>query len=295
MDRFQALEIFRTVVEQGGFTAAARKLNMSPSAATKNITSLEEHLGVQLLNRSTRSIALTDHGRRFYDAAIAVLSRLEEAETELRDSNSVARGRVRIVMPPSFGRVTFTPELPAFLEANPGVSLDVHFTDTPVDMIKEGFDLAVRSREQEDSQLIQRILHRGPMVTVASPDYIARHGTPQTPQDLSRHRCITGVFGSEWRFRTPEGDEERVLVNSSVVLRSGDNVREGAVAGLGLAQSTWWLFRKDLAEGRLVRVLKAYEREAVPISVFYPAKRNVPRKVSVVIDFLIRISGDKPL
>ena len=294
MDRFQALQIFRTVVEQGGFTAAARKLNMSPSAATKNITSLEEHLGVQLLNRSTRSLALTDHGRNFYEAAVAILTRLDEAESHVRDANSTARGQVRIVMPPSFGRVTFTPELPAFLQENPGISLDVHFSDRPVDMIKEGFDLAVRSREQEDSQLIQRILHRGPMVTVASPAYLAEHGVPDAPQDLSRHRCITGVFGSDWRFRTPDGGEERIQINSSVILRSGDNVREGAVAGLGVAQSTWWLFRKDLAEGRLIRILEPFEREAVPISVFYPAKRNVPRKVSLVIDFLVRISGARP-
>ena len=293
MDRFQALQIFRMVVEQGGFTAAARKLNISPSAATKNITSLEVHLGVQLLNRSTRSIALTDHGRSFYEAAVAILTRLDEAENGLRDANSAARGLVRIVMPPSFGRVTFTPELPAFLDENPGITLDVHFADTPVDMIKEGFDLAVRSREQEDSQLIQRILHRGPMVTVASPAYLAQHGAPQSPGDLAGHRCITGVFGSEWRFRTPDGGEERVQIDSAVILRSGDNVREGAVAGVGIAQSTWWLFRKDLAEGRLVRILEPFEREAVPISVFYPAKRNVPRKVSRVIDFLLRISGER--
>ena len=112
MDRFQALQIFRAVVEQGGFTAAARKLNMSPSAATKNITSLEDHLGAQLLNRSTRRIALTDHGRAFYAAAVTILSSLEDAESSVRDANSTASGLVRIVMPASFGRVTFTPELP---------------------------------------------------------------------------------------------------------------------------------------------------------------------------------------
>ena len=291
MDRFQALQIFRTVVEQGGFTAAARKLNMSPSAATKNITSLELHLGAQLLNRSTRRIALTDHGRSFYEAAVAILTRLEEAETGVRDANTSARGLVRIVMPPSFGRVTFTPELSTFLEENPGITLDVHFRDTPVEMIKEGFDLAVRSREQEDSQLIQRILHRGPLVTVASPGYLAKYGVPKTPQELSGHRCITGVFGPEWRFRRADSSEERIPVTSSISLRSGDNVREGAVAGLGIAQSTWWLFRKDLAEGRLVRILEPYECEAVPVSVFYPAKRNMPRKVARVIDFLLRISG----
>ncbi len=294
MDRFQALQVFRTVVEQGGFTAAAQKLNISPSAATKNIAGLEAHLGAQLLNRSTRRIALTEHGRSFYEAAVAILSRLEEAEISVSEANSMARGLVRIAMPSSFGRVTFTPELPTFLDENPGITLDVHFSDVTVDLIKEGFDLAVRSREQEDSRLIQRILHRGPMVTVASPAYLARHGAPQTPQDLAGHRCITGVFGSEWRFRTQDGGEESVKITSAVILRSGDNVREGAVAGVGIAQSTWWLFRRDLAEGRLVRILGDFEREAVPISVFYPAKRNLPRRVSRVIDFLLRISAERP-
>ena len=294
MDRFQALHIFRTVVEQGGFTAGAHKLNISPSAVTKHIAALEAHLGAQLLTRSTRRIALTDPGQTFYKAAVAVLANLDEAETRVREANSTARGLVRLVIPSSFGRVTLTPELPAFLDENPGITLDVHFSDTRVDIIKEGFDLAVRSREQEDSRLIQRILHRGPMITVASPAYLARHGEPQTPQDLTGHRCITGVFGTEWRFRKRDGGEEAVKINSAIILRSGDNVREGAVAGVGLAQSTWWLFRKDLAEGRLVRILTPFEREAVPVSVFYPAKRNLPRRVSKVIDFLMRISADRP-
>ena len=294
VDRFQALQVFRTVVDQGGFTAAAQRLNLSPSAVTKIIMGLEAHLGAQLLTRSTRRIALTDQGRSFHEAAVAILAQLDEAEASVSEANSTARGLVRITMPSSFGRVTFTPELPNFLDENPGITLDVHFSDVTVDIIKEGFDLAVRSREQEDSRLIQRILHRGPMITVASPGYLARHGAPQTPADLARHRCITGVFGSEWRFRAIDGGELPVKITSAVILRSGDNVREAAVAGVGIAQSTWWLFRRDLSEGRLVRILGAFEREAVPISVFYPARRNLPRRVSRVIDFLMRISAERP-
>lgn len=291
MDKFQAMTVFKAVVDHGGFTAAARRLGISPSAATKNLTALEDELGVQLLNRSTRRIALTDTGRDFYQSCVEILGNLEEAETALRVKNKAAKGLVRIVMPYSFGRVTFTPELPAFFAQNPEISLDVHFSDDAVDIIKDGFDLAVRSRELEDSQLIQRVLHKGPVICVASPDYLARHGMPKSPQDLQAHDCIISNYGSEWRFRSADGSDLRVDVKSCVTLRNGDAVREAAVAGLGIAQSTWWLFRKDLQEGRLVPVLEAYERDAVPISVCYPARKHVPAKVATVLDFLKRITS----
>ena len=291
MDKFQAMTVFKSVVDHGGFTAAARRLGISPSAATKNLTALEDELGIQLLNRSTRRIALTDHGREFYQSCVEILGNLEEAEASLRAKNKAAKGLVRIVMPYSFGRVTFTPELPKFFKENPEISLDVHFSDDAVDIIKEGFDLAVRSRELEDSQLIQRVLHKGPVICVASPDYLKSHGLPQTPQDLANHDCIISNYGSEWRFSSPEGPEIRVDVKSVLTLRNGDAVREAAVSGLGIAQSTWWLFRKDLQEGHLVPVLEPFEREAVPISVCYPARKHVPQKVASVLEFLKRITS----
>lgn len=294
MDKFQAMLVFKAVVDHGGFTAAARKLNISPSAATKNITSLEDSLGAQLLSRSTRRINLTDYGRDFYQSCVSILEAVEEAESSVRAKNKAAKGLVRIVMPYSFGRVTFTPELPSFFAENPEISLDVHFSDEPLDIIKEGFDLAVRSRELEDSQLIQRVLHKGPLITVASPEHLARHGRPRIPQDLASRPCILSNYGDEWRFRNPDGTEARVAVQSALKLRNGDAVREAAVAGLGFAQSTWWLFRKDLQEGNLVAVLEDYERDAVPISVCYPARKHVPYKVARLLDFLTRITSDKP-
>jgi DNA-binding transcriptional LysR family regulator len=294
LDKFQAMLVFKAVVDHGGFTAAARKLNISPSAATKNITSLEDSLGAQLLSRSTRRINLTDYGRDFYQSCVAILDALEEAESAVRAKNKSAKGVVRIVMPYSFGRVTFTPELPSFFAENPEISLDVHFSDDPLDIIKEGFDLAVRSRELEDSQLIQRVLHKGPVITVASPEHLARRGTPQVPQDLATHPCIVGNYGVEWRFCAPDGADIRVPVQSVLTLRNGDAVREAAVAGLGVAQSTWWLFRKELQKGTLVPVLEDYERDAVPISVCYPARKHVPHKVARVLEFLTRITSARP-
>ena len=294
LGKLKAMMVFKAVVDHGGFTAAARRLSLSPSAATKNLTALEDELGVQLLNRSTRRIALTDHGREFYQSCTGILDSLEEAESALRANNKAAKGLVRIVMPYSFGRVTFTPELPVFFLENPEISLDVHFSDDAIDIIKEGFDLAVRSRELEDSQLIQRVLHTGPIICAASPAYLAAHGRPQEPQDLASHACIVGNYGSEWRFQSPKGPEIRVEVKSVIALHNGDAVREAAVAGLGVAQSTWWLFRKDLQDGKLEPVLEAYEREAVPISVCYPARKHVPQKVARVLDFLKRITSTRP-
>lgn len=296
VDKFQAMLVFKTVVEQGGFTAAAKKLDISPSAATKNITGLENYLGVQLFKRSTRGIALTDHGQEFYDSSLGILSSLEAAESTLREKHTSARGEVRIVVPYSFGRVTLAPELPRFLDENPEISLDIHFSDSdePPNLIKDGFDLAVLSREQKDSQLIQRVLHSGPVVTVATRDYIRRNGAPEKPEDLVHHNCIIGIYGADWRFKSPEGELIKVPVGGMLTIRNGDSMREAAAAGAGVAQATWWLFRKELEDGRLVRLLQTYEREAVPVSLYYPSKKHLSRRVAKVIEFLVRITGGRP-
>jgi DNA-binding transcriptional LysR family regulator len=149
----------------------------------------------------------------------------------------------------------------------------------------------VRTRELEDSQLIHRLLHKGPMITVASPEYLDRHGVPNSPDDLKSHKCIVGHYGSEWGFRGADERAIKVKVNSVITLRNGDAVREAAVAGLGIAQSTWWLFRKDLSEGRLRPILEPYEMDGVTISVCYPARKNIPRKVAKVLEFLTEITS----
>ncbi len=290
MDKFQAFVIFNTVVDHGGFSIAAKKLGMSASAVTKNIGRLEDDLGVMLFNRTTRQIALTDYGRAFHKHCVEILTALDEAESSIRQLGTAPSGRVRLVMPYSFGRVTFTPELPRFVERYPSISLDIHFSDEPVDMIKEGFDLAVLSRELDDSRLVRRILHVGPVIAVASPTYIARYGTPSVPQDLVTHQCIIGPYGSEWTFRHQD-QPISVRIAGSIALHNGDAVREAAVAGLGIAQSTWWLFRKELQQGTLIPVLSDYDREGVPISVLYPAKRHISRKTAAVLDFLKEITS----
>jgi DNA-binding transcriptional LysR family regulator len=291
LNKLQAIKAFTHVAERRGFTAAAKKLGMSASAVTKSIARLEDELGTQLFNRTTRRIALTDPGQAFYEHCTRILAELEDAETAVRESTASPKGRVRIVMPFSFGRVTFVPTLPLFCQRYPDIDLDINFSDRPVDMIQEGYDLAVRTGDLSDSRLVRRVLTKGPMLTVASPKYLAARGVPKRPEDLAQHHCILGRFGPEWSFRGKEGRSIDIRVTGKVSLWSGDAVREAAVAGLGIARSTRWLFRKDLEAGSVVSVLEDYAIDGVPVSVLYPAKRHMARKLAAVIEFLIEVTS----
>jgi DNA-binding transcriptional LysR family regulator len=291
LNKLQAIKAFTYVAERRGFTAAAKKLGMSASAVTKGIARLEDELGTQLFNRTTRRIALTDYGQDFYERCTRILADLEDAESAMRESSASPRGRVRAIMPFSFGRVTFVPALPGFYQRYPDITLDLSFSDRAVDLIEDGYDLAVRTGELSDSRLIRRVLTKGPMITVAAPKYIAAHGAPETPADLVKHNCILGRFGPEWTFQNADGTRFDIRIDGNLGIWSGDALREAAVAGLGIARSTHWLFRKDLEAGAVVTVLNAYAIDGVPVSVLYPAKRHMARKLAAVIEFLVEITS----
>ncbi len=290
MNKFMAISIFVRVAEQGGFTAAADKLGVSVSAVTKAVSRLEDQLGAQLFTRTTRQIKITDYGQDFYERCVAILSDLEDAEAALQTGASLPKGRVRVVLPFSFGRVTVMPELPRFLAEHPQIDLEVSFSDGPVDMIAEGYDVAVRTGDISDSRLNTRVLTRGPQVTVASPDYLKRMGIPEVPEDLGHHNCIVGRFGPEWSFRRQDGRRIVVRVQGNCIINSGDALREAAVAGLGIIQGTWWLMRKDLESGAVVPLLEDWADDGMPVSILYSANRHVPRKVRAFLDFLIAIT-----
>ncbi|WP_018699330.1 LysR family transcriptional regulator [Amorphus coralli] len=293
MNKFLAISVFTRVAENGGFTAAARKLGMSVSAVTKTVARLEDELGTQLFNRTTRQLSTTDYGQEFYERCVRILADLEDAELELQRGNVTPRGRVRAVVPLSFGRVTLVPELPAFFERYPDVALDLSFSDSnmPIDMIRDGLDVAVRTGNVSDSRLVTRLLTRSTQVTVASPDYLKRHGIPQQPSDLGQHNCIIGSrITPEWRFLDRQGEAITVKVHGNSTIESGDALREAAVCGLGIVQGTWWLFRKDLERGALHSILTDYTIDGAPISVLYAANRHIPKKVRVFIDFLVAIT-----
>ena len=290
MDKFMALAVFVRVVEHGGFTAATSKLGTSPSAVTKTIARLEDELGTQLFNRTTRRLAPTDYGQEFYERCVQVLSDLEDAEAQLRRGSAVTRGRIRAVVPFSFGRVTLVPELPRFFARFPEITIDISFSDEAVDLIAEGYDIAVRTGNITDSRLTTRLLTRGPQITFAAPAYLARHGEPTKPQDLRQHNCIVGRFGPEWSFRDPSGRPMKLRVSGNTVINSGDALREAAVAGLGIAQGTWWLVRKDLESGALKSLLTDWIPEGNPVSVLYPQQRHLPAKLRAFLDFLVEIT-----
>lgn len=290
MNKFMAISIFVRVAENGGFTAAAEKLGVSVSAVTKAVSRLEDELGAQLFTRTTRRIKITDYGQEFYERCQAILADLEDAEAALQTGARLPRGKVRVVLPFSFGRVTVVPELPRFFADYPEIELEVHFSDGPVDMVAEGFDVAVRTGNISDSRLNTRVLTRGAQVTVASPTYLAEFGTPSTPHDLHKHNCIVGRFGPEWSFRDSSGNRSVVRVSGNCIINSGDALREAALAGLGVVQGTWWLFRKDLESGAVVPLMEDWADEGMPVSILYSANRHVPRKIRAFLDFLISVT-----
>jgi DNA-binding transcriptional LysR family regulator len=291
MNKFQAITVFVRVAESGGFTAAASKLGMSISAVTKAIARLEDELGTQLFTRTTRQLRTTEFGQDFYERCVRILSDLEDAEIAVQRDNQALKGRVRAVLPFSFGRVTVVPELPVFCARHPDIMLDLNFSDGPVDIIGEGYDVAVRTGEIDDSRLTTRLLMKSVQVTVAAPSYLEKYGVPQTPEDLKNHNCIVGRFGSEWAFKRPEdGSRFSVRVQGNTVINSGDALREAAVAGLGIIQGTWFLARKDLERGAVQSILTDYALEGTPIALLYPANRHLPRKTRAFLDFLIEIT-----
>jgi DNA-binding transcriptional LysR family regulator len=290
MNKFQAINAFVRVAESGGFTAAANKLGLSASAVTKAIMRLENELGAQLFTRTTRQLRTTEFGQEFYVRCVRILADLEEAEIAVKRDNKAVKGRVRAVLPFSFGRVTVVPELPKFFKRYPEITLELNFSDGPVDIIAEGYDVAVRTGTVRDSRLTTRLLLKSVQVTAASPAYLKSRGTPKVPADLAQHNCIVGRFGPEWGFRRPDGRRFVVRVNGDTVINSGDVLREAAVAGLGIVQGTWWLLRKDLERGSLSSILTNYALQGTPIALFYPANKHLPQKTRAFLDFLIEIS-----
>ncbi len=280
---------FVRVAESGSFTSAAKQLGVSVSAVAKAVARLEEDLGTQLLARSTRRLALNDDGRNFYARCQQILNDIEDAEASVKAAGETPKGRLRMALPVLFGRLTFLPRVAEFHERYPDILLDLSFDDRPVDLIEQGLDIAVQVGNLNDSRCITRVLNHGPRVTAASPSYLKLHGEPKAPADLAAHNCIISNFGPAWPFNDGVNRIE-MLVRGNLVVTGGDALREAVLLGLGIAQSNWWTLRHDLAVGTLKELLEAYAVEGRPISIVYPPTRHVPRKLRVMIDFLVEIT-----
>jgi DNA-binding transcriptional LysR family regulator len=290
MDAAGEMAVFVRVVEEGGFSNAARTLGLSPSAVSKLVSRLEDRLGARLLNRTTRRLSLTDEGEAYYHRSSHILDEIEEAEQAISRSHAAPRGRLRVTAAAAFATNQMAPVLPEFLDRYPEVHLELSVGDRVVDLVEEGFDVGVRTGALEDSSLISRLLAEDHRTICATPAYLKRHGAPRAPADLAGHNCITWTGGhgalNDWPFEGPEGPYS-VRVRGNAEVNNGEALHEMALAGLGIAHMAEYRVAPDIRMGRLVPLLAHCHRFVrLPIHVVYPHRRHLSPKVRAFVDFL---------
>jgi DNA-binding transcriptional LysR family regulator len=292
----QEMAVFARVVAAGSLSAAARELGLSPALISRRLAALETRLGVRLINRTTRSLHLTEEGTSYYEACSRVLADVEEADASASAGRVEPRGALRVALPASFGHLHVAPLVPRFAERYPRIQLALSLSDRNVNLIEEGYDLAVRIAHLEESSLSARRLAPNRRVVCASPEYLERHGTPRTPEDLARHNClITNEFSTSWDYKDPDGRAGSVRVSGNYACDNWEVLREWAVAGLGIALKSTWDVHRLLAEGSLVEVCPGYAFHSdVAIYAVYPSRRFLPAKTRVFIEFLAETFGPEP-
>lgn len=291
MDRFTALRVFRQVAEQGSFAEAGRKLGLSPPAVSKNIAELEAHLGVRLINRTTRRMALTEEGKTYLEHVLRSLDALIEGETALSSARSSPVGTLRVSAPMTVALIRLSEAIPEFLSRHPDLRLELHLDDRRVDIIREGFDLAIRGYSNlEDSSLIARKLGVMSHVICATPSYFATHGKPQTPSDLTKLDHIRFPHGPNadiWEFRK-DGQIERIAVAARYSVSSSLAVRDALRASFGVSLIPRQYVETDLQEGRLETALDAWQTTEVTHYAVYPSRQHLAPKIRVFLNFLVR-------
>jgi DNA-binding transcriptional LysR family regulator len=288
MDRFLSMQAFSKVVEAGSFVRGAEKLGMSTTSVSRLIAELEEHLGTRLLQRTTRRLHLTDAGHRFIERATQLLTDLQEAEAEVGSATTTPRGRLRISVPLTFGVRHLANLFPRYRMKYPEVELEVHATDRRVDLIEEGFDLALRLSLEIPPTYVARRLTVVRLVVCAAPDYLKRHGTPRTPQDLAEHNCLTlpsGGFEGRWPLEGVDG-VVTVRVSGDFRADSGDLLRSAALAAQGIIMLPTFIIGDDLARGDLVPLLPKWRPPYTDAVIIYPTRRFVSAKVHTFTEFM---------
>lgn len=293
MEHFSALPIFVTVVECGSFSAAGQKLGLSKSAISKRITLLEQHLGIQLLQRTTRSLSLTDAGARYFEYVRPAVQLAQEGLDAISELQQTPRGNLRISVPMVFGRLYIAPLIAEFLRRYPNIQLQMQMDDKTTDLISGGFDLAIRIGELPDSSLIARKLAPCLSVICASPSYLAQHGLPATPAVLIQHNCLFYSYfqdGVEWSFLSPDG-VQRVQPKGNYQVNNSDAIHHACLDGLGIANLPRFIVEPDLQTGRLQVLLTDYPLPEHGIYAVYPQRKYLPTKVTVLIEFLMEKLG----
>lgn len=288
------MEVFSRVVSNGSMSGAARELNLSPAVVSKRIQKLEDRLGVRLLQRTTRQIALTEAGSGYYDRVVAILARIEEAEDFVTGGNSNVRGTLKLSAPTSFGRMHVAPHLKAFQDLHPDLRIHIQLSDDFIDIVGESYDLAIRIAELEDSSLVARRLAPNRRVICAAPGYLREFGVPRAIDDLQNHRCLAATNQEIWRLEGPDGPTQ-LRVSSNVQTNSSEVIREAVIGGMGIALRSTWDVGDALRSGDLRIILPKYSASRhVAVYAVYPTRRFLPAKVRALIDYLSAIYGPEP-
>jgi DNA-binding transcriptional LysR family regulator len=287
MDRLAAIQAFVRVVESGSFARAAERVGASTSTLSRQIAELERHLGARLLNRTTRRLSLTEGGQAFYERAVQVLADLEEAEAQASSAAASPRGTVRLTCSHAMGQQRIAPAIASFVARYPDVRFEVSISDRIVDLVEEGFDLAIRVGRLGTDQLVARRLGTMRLLACASPAYLKARGTPRVPADLAAHAAITYAYAPNprvWRLVDREGRAHEVRVGGPLHSNSGDLAVAAAIAGLGIVFEPDFIVAPALAAGLLVRVLPEYESAPGDIWAVYPSRRHLSAKVRLFVD-----------
>jgi DNA-binding transcriptional LysR family regulator len=289
MDKLTAFDAFVQSAETGSFVAAGRKLGLSASAVGKAVVRLEQRLDVRLFHRNTRNMTLTEEGRLFLERCRRIFEEVEAAEAELARSNRTPRGRLRVSLP--LVGMLLTPVMAKFMRAWPEVQLDLDFSDRLVDVVEEGFDAVIRTGQPSDSRLMSRNVGRFKLKIVASPDYLARCGVPETPDDLAHHQCLhqrspsTGKL-RPWPFARGER-QGKIVLPERMSATAVDPLIELAIQGMGIACLPPFAVRSEIADGRLVSILDEWVEDTDQFNVLWPASRQITPKLRAFVDFMV--------
>jgi DNA-binding transcriptional LysR family regulator len=296
MDTLASMQVFATVVEAGSFAAAAERLELSRAMVSKHMAHLESHLGTRLLNRTTRRLSLTESGSTYFERCQQILKDIEEAELATTELTSVPRGTLRLTVPLVFGVLHIAPLIADYLSIHPDAKLDFTLDDRNIDLVNEGYDLAIRIGNLAETGLIARKFAKDTLVVCGAPAYFRRHGVPLIPEDLSKHSCLGYSYdasGNEWRFSGPDG-EHVVQINGNLRANNGDLLRVAALGGAGIVLQPRFLVGADLRAGRLQSVLTEYDSHELGIYAVYPSRKYLSAKVRSFIDFLVERFGPNP-
>ncbi len=297
MDRLRAFEVFAAVIARGSFVRAAEALDTSPANVTRYINELETHLGTRLLNRSSRKLSLTESGEILHERCRLILEEVAEAETQTSATATRPRGRLRINVPVSFGILQLAPLWPQFMERYPEVELDIVLADRVVDLVEEGFDLAIRISRGGSTTYSARKLTTSRNIVCASPGYLLRHPPPKVPADLSGHACLGYTYAQtadEWNFTDKTGAAHSVKVRYAMHTNNGDTARAAAINGRGVIWQPTFLIGADLKAKRLVELLPGYRLPDIDVMAVYPSRRHLNAKVRVMVDFLAQAFAGAP-